>query len=91
MLFKISSILSKIILDNEESNYINQPIAYRIRACVAEFHEYNATENYLMNTKIREMPLLIRRQNAKYDNLIDLRMKNAVLIGMKIDYILKWV
>lgn len=44
-----------------------------------------------MNTKIREMLLLIRRQNAKFDNLIDLRLDNAVLIGMKIDYILKWV
>lgn len=44
-----------------------------------------------MNTKIREMPLLIRRQNAQFDNLIDLRMDNGVLIGMKIDYILKWV
>lgn len=87
MLFKISSILSK----NEESNYINQPIACQIRACVTQFHEYNATENYLMNTKIREMLLLIRRQNAKFDNLIDLRLDNAVLIGMKIDYILKWV
>lgn len=44
-----------------------------------------------MNTKIRKMSLFIRRQNAKFDNLIDLELDNTVLIGMKIDYILKWV